>query len=158
MTRSEAIHEKGFDLFGTQYTLQDVDGPLDYRKIKVGVKNLDDAVLNLGSLNANLPKYNGVSKGMIFQALATNDYPELRRISNLFYNVSGMYQRVCDYFAYLYRYDWCVAAEVYDESVKTWDAVLPFGNGETYVLEITPIDAWHNVGATLLRYEFTCKE
>lgn len=28
-------------------------------------------------------------------------------------------------------------------------------NGEEYVLEITPIDAWHNVGATPLRYEFT---
>jgi hypothetical protein len=29
-----------------------------------------------------------------------------------------MYQRVCDYFAYLYRYDWYVVPEVYDESVK----------------------------------------
>ena len=55
---------------------------------------------------------------MIFQALATNNLPELRRISNLFYNVNGMYQRVCDYFAYLYRYDWYVVPEVYDESVK----------------------------------------
>ena len=29
-----------------------------------------------------------------------------------------MYQRVCDYFAYLYRYDWYVVPEVYDESTK----------------------------------------
>ena len=118
MTRSEEIRSKGFDMFGTNYTLQDMEGPLDYRKIKVGVKNLDDAVLNLGSYNANLPKYNGISKGMIMRALADNDLPELRRISNLFYSVSGMYQRVCDYFAYLYRYDWYVVPEIYDEAIK----------------------------------------
>ena len=105
-------------MFGTNYTLQDMEGPLDYRKIKVGVKNLDDAILNLGSYNANLPKYNGISKGMVMCALADNDLPELRRISNLFYSVSGMYQRVCDYFAYLYRYDWYVVPEIYDETVK----------------------------------------
>lgn len=118
MTRSEEIRSKGFDMFGTNYTLQDMEGPLDYRKIKVGVKNLDDAVLNLGSYNKSLPKYNGISKGMVMRALADNDLPELRRISNLFYNVSGMYQRVCDYFAYLYRYDWYVVPEIYDEAVK----------------------------------------
>ena len=63
-------------MFGTNYTLQDMEGPLDYRKIKVGVKNLDDAVLNLGSYNANLPKYNGISKSMVMCALADNDLPE----------------------------------------------------------------------------------
>ena len=121
MTRSEEIHSKGFDLFGSNYSLQDIDhleDPLAYRKIKVGVKNLDDAILNLGAYNTHLPKYNGISKGMVLQALANNDLRELRRISNLFYNVSGMYQRVCDYFAFLYRYDWYVVPEIYDESIK----------------------------------------
>jgi hypothetical protein len=118
MTRSEEIRSKGFDMFGNTYSLQDMEGPLDYRKIKVGVKNLDDAVLNLGSYNASLPKYHGISKGMVMRALADNDLAELRRISNLFYSVSGMYQRVCDYFAYLYRYDWYVVPEIYDEATK----------------------------------------
>ena len=121
MTRSEEIHSKGFDLFGSNYSLQDIDhleDPLAYRKIKVGVKNLDDAILNLGAYNTHLPKYNGISKGMVLQALANNDLRELRRISNLFYNVSGMYQRVCDYFAFLYRYDWYVVPEIYDDSIK----------------------------------------
>ena len=118
MTRSEEVHSKGFDLFGSTYTLQDVEDPLAYRKIKVGTKSLDDAILNLGSYKEHLPVYNGVSKGMVFQALATNNLRELRRISNLFYNVSGMYQRGCDYFAYLYRYDWYVVPEVYDEATK----------------------------------------
>lgn len=121
MTRSEEIHSKGFDLFGHTYSLQEadkLDDPLAYRQIKVGVKKLDDAVLNLGTYNKGLPAYNGISKRMVLQALATNDLSELRRISNLFYNVNGMYQRVCDYFAYLYRYDWYVVPEVYDDGVK----------------------------------------
>lgn len=121
ITRSEEIHNKGFDLFGSNYSLQDlqeIEDPTLYRKIKVGVKNLDDALLNLGSYKSNTTYNSGINKRMIFQALATNNLPELRRISNLFYNVNGMYQRVCDYFAYLYRYDWYVVPEVYDESVK----------------------------------------
>ena len=104
-----------------------------YRKIKVGVKNLDDAVLNLGSYQTNLPAYSGISKGMIYQALATNDHKELRRISNLFYNISGMYQRVCDYFAYLYRYDWYVVPEVYDDSVKEEKVLKDFSKILNYL-------------------------
>ena len=51
------------------------------------MKKLDDAVLNLGTYNKDLPRYNGISKGMVLQALANNDLAELRRISNLFYNI-----------------------------------------------------------------------
>ena len=123
MTRSEEIHSKGFDLFGKSYTLQDIEDPLAYRKIKVGVKNLDDAILNLGTYKSDLPKYNGINKGMVMHALANNDLLELRRISNLFYKVSGIYQRICEYFAYLYRYDWYVVPEIYDETIKE-DKVL----------------------------------
>lgn len=32
--------------------------------------------------------------------------------------MNGIYQRACDYFAFLYRYDWYVAPEVYDSNVK----------------------------------------
>ena len=94
ITRSEEIHSKGFDLFGTAYSLQDMNNsedPLAYRKVKVGTKSLDDAILNLGTYESNLPQYGGVSKRMVLAALATNDYKELRRISNLFYKINGMY-------------------------------------------------------------------
>ena len=131
MTRSEEIHSKGFDLFGNNYSLQEIDkleDPLAYRQIKVGVKKLDDAVLNLGTYNQSLPKYAGVSKSMILQALACNDLAQLRRISNLFYNVNGMYQRICEYLAYLYRYDWYVVPEIYDEQVKEEKILKDFSN------------------------------
>ena len=133
MTRSEEVHSKGFDLFGSTYSLQDIEDPLAYRKIKVGPKSLDDAILNLGSYKNDLPRFNGISKGMVLQALANNDYKELRRISNLFYSVSGMYQRVCDYFAYLYRYDWYVVPEVYDDATKEEKILKDFSKVLNYL-------------------------
>ena len=42
------------------------------------------------------------------------DYPRLRAISEFFYDASGIYQTVCNYFAFLYRYDWYL----YPENVK----------------------------------------
>jgi hypothetical protein len=50
--------------------------------------------------------------------LFEGDIAEVRNISRLFYNINGIYRRTCDYFAFLYRYDWFVAPEIYDDSVK----------------------------------------
>ena len=86
-----------------------------YGKIKVGVKSLNNATLNLGALaegNRNL-----ANKSIIIKALAENDIPLLRDISNYFYKTSGIYQRTCNYFATMYRYDWYIVPEVYDKSV-----------------------------------------
>ena len=70
---------------------------------------------------------------MIYQALANNDLVELRRISNLFYRISGMYQRVCDYFAYLYRYDWYVVPEVYSDNVSEEKVLTDFSKILNYL-------------------------
>ena len=47
-----------------------------------------------------------------------NDVEKLREISDYFYKTSGIYQRVCNYAATMYRYDWYVVPEVYDEKIK----------------------------------------
>jgi hypothetical protein len=47
--------------------------------------------------------------------LAKNDLEELRNISNFFYNTNGLYKIICNYFAFLYRYDWYVVPEIYEE-------------------------------------------
>ena len=39
-------------------------------------------------------------------------------ISEFFYNVSGIYQTVCNYFAFLYRYDWYIYPENVKETAK----------------------------------------
>ena len=91
-------------------------GGTTYGKIKIGTKFLEDAVLNLGSIQRETRGL--INKAVIYRALADNDVEKLREISNYFYKTSGIYQRVCNYFATMYRYDWYVVPEIYDESVK----------------------------------------
>ena len=59
-----------------------------------------------------------VTKNDVLRAMINRDIVEMRRISNLFYDISGIYERVCNYFAYLYRYDWYIAPEILDDTVK----------------------------------------
>lgn len=107
--RQNSIHEKGFDI-NHPYNPNE---PIDYNKIKIGMKTVEDAVLNLGALQkTDKTIYN---KGAILKAIATNDIPTLRKISNYFYRTSGIYWRVCNYMAQLYRYDWYITAETYNE-------------------------------------------
>ena len=94
---------------------------LDYSKIKIGVKTLNDAVMNLGEI-PKIGPYR-ISKSTVLKALAEKDLNTLRMISDYFYNISGIYQRACNYFAQLYRYDWYVIPEFDDESAKS-DKVL----------------------------------
>jgi len=42
----------------------------------------------------------------------------MRDISNYFYRTSGIYQRLCRYMAYMYRYDWLVTPYYSDEMGK----------------------------------------
>ena len=103
------------------------EGPIDYGKIKVGTKTLDDAVLNLGSM----PKirHDFGNKAFILQAISERNLPLIREISNYFYNTNGIYSKVCDYFAYLYRYDCYITPDIKDESEKSFEkALIDFNN------------------------------
>ena len=88
-----------------------------YGRIKVGNSTLNDATINLGSMATTISNVYG-NKNKILQALAKQDVNDLREISNYFYRTSGIYQRACNYFATMFRYDWYVVPEVYDESAK----------------------------------------
>ena len=117
--RQEEIRSKGFDMINSR---RGYEGPIDYGKIKVGTKTLDDAVLNLGSM----PKirHDFGNKAFILQAISERNLPLIREISNYFYNTNGIYSKVCDYFAYLYRYDWYITPEIKDESEKSFEKAL----------------------------------
>lgn len=110
--RQTEIHQKGFNMTNT------------FGSIKVGTKTLDDAVLNLGFIQKETKGM--LTKGDVYQALATNDIIKLREISNYFYRTSGIYQRVCNYFATMYRYDWYIVPEIYDKSVKSSKVIDDF--------------------------------
>jgi hypothetical protein len=113
----DTIHEKGFDMvsFGV---------PMDYNKIKVGIKTLEDAIIELGVLR--LPRLPWCNKLEIMKAIVNRDYPKLRMISEFFYHASGIYQTVCNYFAFMYRYDWYIYPENVKESAKPDNVIAEY--------------------------------
>ena len=79
---------------------------VDFSKIKVGIKSLEDAIYKLGDLKQANPRL--TDKDFVLKAINSNDVLAMREISNFFFKTSGIYYRLCKYMAYLYRYDWMV--------------------------------------------------
>ena len=106
--RQKAIREKGFDM----------NGATDYGKIKVGIKTLEDAILNLGSYKKIRDhRFGFFDKFAVMKAIADKDYRALRVISDYFYRTNGIYQRIVNYYATMYRWDWYTTPVIYDEKV-----------------------------------------
>ena len=134
INRLEKIKSKGFKI-----PIQDNDtdvysqsfSTIDFAKIKVGAKTLDDAVLRLGELkkiNSNL-----ADKTKVLTAINNGDIEQLREISDFFFKTSGIYSRLCKYMANLYRYDWMVTPFVNSESVKKEKVIEGFYKALTYL-------------------------
>jgi hypothetical protein len=116
INRQEAIRAKGFNM-GTTATTQ-------YGKIKVGVKTLDDAILDLGSIKSGNKAL--ADKGSVMRALSEKNTLKMREISDYFFHTSGIYEKTCKYFATMFRYDWYVVPEVYGDNVKEEKIVKDF--------------------------------
>lgn len=96
-----------------------MSGMSEFKKTKIGVKSVEDATLDLGTFKTwDSIRVRYVDKPTLYRALINKNYRELRAISKFYYETNGIYQRVCDYFAYLYRYDWYVVPQVFDQTVK----------------------------------------
>ena len=77
--RQKEIHDKGFGMGSS----------LEFGKMKVGKKSLQDAALDLGALKQVNKNYG--NKAVVLKALANKDIATLREISNYFYRTSGIY-------------------------------------------------------------------
>ena len=77
--------------------------PVDFSKIKVGTKTLDNAIYELGLYNKVDRKF--ARREDILKAIHNGNVAEMRSISNFFFDTSGIYGRLCVYMAYMYRYD-----------------------------------------------------
>ena len=114
------IKKKGFSMIETEdYQILDQDNnfvPVDFSKLKVGVKTISDAVLKLGDFRRANPRL--ADKIQILRAIHLCDYDKMRDISNYFYKTSGIYQRLCRYMAYMYRYDWLITPYYSQEMAK----------------------------------------
>ena len=86
---------------------------IDYGKIKVGLKDLDDAVLSVGTLKKINPRL--ADKKNVITAIEQCKISEMQEISNFFFKTSGIYSRLCRYMAYLYRYDWMLTPYIKDK-------------------------------------------
>lgn len=94
----------------------DTQSITDYAKIKVGIKSLEDAVLNIsGTIKQSNP--NLADKAKILQAIAKCDITFLRQVSRHFNRVSGIYQRLVRHLANFYRYDWVLTPHTFSKKV-----------------------------------------
>ena len=81
----------------------DARTPIDYNKIRIGRTVLkDDAFLNTDFLK---PKQRKVKRSELEQAIERQELNKIRAISQFFFYSNGIYNRLCRYMAYLYRYD-----------------------------------------------------
>lgn len=110
------IHSKGFRL----------RGPVNYERVKTNVKTLNDATFNLGALKQINKNYN--DKEIVLRALSNRDIEELRKISNYFYDISGIYERICRYAAFLYRYDWYIVPQILKDNVPEEKVMTEFNS------------------------------
>lgn len=89
-----------------------------FNKIRVGKKTLEnDVTLTQEFFNARKTgkKY---TKKDVERAIDKKDLPALRKISEYYFNKSGIYERLCTYLARFFRYDYFVTPIVKDESIK----------------------------------------
>ena len=107
------------------------DGILDFSKIKVGTKVLEDAVINLGDLRKINPRL--ADKKFVLDAIHKGDLNTMREISNFYFKVSGIYSRLCRYMAYLYRYDWMITPYINSESLSNEKVLSSFHKTLTFL-------------------------
>ena len=105
---------------------------VDFSKIRVGIKTLNDAIINLGDYKKINPRLG--DKQEVLKAINGCCYNDMREISNFFYKTSGIYSRLCRYMAYLYRYDWMVTPYINSNNVNT-DKVLDNFHKVLYFLD-----------------------
>ena len=118
MNKQEQIKEKGFHIplasdTGELPSLERRN--LDFNKIKVGVKTLEDAIItSAGDLKRARPDL--ADKQTVLRAIDNFDFAKMREISDYFYRTNGIYQRLCKYASNLYCYDWMITPYIYDDS------------------------------------------
>lgn len=123
---------------------------VDFSKIKVGIKTLDDAVLTLGDYKKINPRL--ADKEEVLRAIHNADYETMREISNFFYKSSGIYNRLCRYMAYLYRYDWMVTPYIVSENLKNEKVLEVFDKALRYLDNFEVKRFFGEVALKVIRY------
>ena len=127
--KSEEIHAKGFNMISTD--LAEGRPQMDFSKIRIGAKSLDDAVVSLGELkklNERLAKKENVQR-----AIEKGNIEEMIEISNYFAKLSGIYRRLCKHMSNFYRYDWMITPYIKSKSVNNQAVIDNFNKHSEYL-------------------------
>jgi hypothetical protein len=121
-------HQRDFRL----YVGSNSPTSIDFSQIKVGKNTLKGEISTLIDYHksSNSRTYD---KETVERAVNRRDIKEMRRISNYFFETSGIYSRLCRYMAYLYRYDWTVTPQRYDDKVKDEKVIEGWVKASTYL-------------------------
>lgn len=94
----------------------------NFSKIKVGLKTLEDAVIELGDYRKTNPRLS--DKATILRAINENDVVTMRDVSCFFFRISGIYSRLIKHLSHFYRYDWLLTPYVPTASKITPEKVV----------------------------------
>jgi len=153
--RVEEIKEKGFDLqigshgASEEYVNPAMPIPVDYAKITVGVKKLDNPVANINYYKKINPK---ATKENVMKALHQGNVEELRLLSDFFYKNSGVYARLCRYMAFLYNYDYMVTPIIIDTNIKTAKVLEGFYKSLVYLDSFNAKKTFGDIALKVVRH------
>ena len=109
-SRSENTRNLNMRLSPQEEFPMNSSGTVDYSKIKVGIKQLEDATVDFPLRKVNRTY---ADKEYVLRSLNMGDSKQVRKISEFYYRTSGIYSRLCRYMAFMYRYDWYVVPYIY---------------------------------------------
>lgn len=104
---------------------------VDFSKAKIGIKEVGDATLDLGSYKRVNKQFG--DKQFILKAIHDNDLPTLRAISDFYYRSSGIYSRIIRYMSNLYKYDWMVVPYVNSDNLRNEKLLKDFNKVLMYL-------------------------
>jgi hypothetical protein len=120
--RKEEVKTRNFNIVTNQadtepkFTGYQKPPTVDYSKIRVGMKTVDDAIIKIGDLKKVNPQF--ADKFFVHKAITTYDLKTMREISEFYFRINGIYARIIRYMAFMYRYDWFLTPLVNDKEVK----------------------------------------
>ena len=103
----------------------------DYSRISIGSKKVEDPTLELGNYKRANKQFG--DKEYVLKAIRACDKPLMRDISQFYYRISGIYNRLCRYMAYMYKYDWMVTPYVNSDAVKDKEVIDGFHKTISYL-------------------------
>lgn len=103
-------------------TYEDEYQSVDFAKMRVGTRKIDNTLVNIGTYQKVNRNYG--NKVFVLDAINKHDYDTMRDISKYFYESSGIYYRLCEYLATLYRYDWYVTPYITDSTKEKNNKIL----------------------------------